>query len=233
MTGNLQIEVIGFDADDTLWVNEPYYREAESKFVKLVSGYGVGGDIAASLFNTEMANLELYGYGIKAFMLSLVECAIDLTGGSVTASTISEIIGIGKGMLQRPIELLDGVKKVLEDLAPKYKLIVATKGDLLDQESKMKRSGISSFFHHIEVMSDKRDENYIQLLRHLEIEPSGFLMIGNSMKSDIIPVLNLGAMAIHIPFHTTWEHEEVDEDPDSEYFIRVAGIREVPGLINR
>lgn len=233
MTGNLQIEVIGFDADDTLWVNEPYYREAESKFVKLVSGYGVGGDIAASLFNTEMANLELYGYGIKAFMLSLVECAIDLTGGSVTASTISEIIGIGKGMLQRPIELLEGVKKVLEDLAPKYKLIVATKGDLLDQEAKMKRSGISSFFHHIEVMSDKRDENYIQLLRHLEIDPSGFLMIGNSMKSDIIPVLNLGAMAIHIPFHTTWEHEEVDEDPDSEHFIRVAGIREVPGLINR
>ena len=233
MIWNGNIEVIGFDADDTLWVNEPYYREAEMEFVKLVSAYGVSGDIAGSLFKTEMANLKLYGYGIKAFMLSLVECAIDLTEGAVTASTISKIIGIGKEMLQRPIELLEGVKQVLERLAPHYKLIVATKGDLLDQEGKMKRSGISGYFHHIEVMSDKQDENYVQLLQHLEIEPSAFLMIGNSMKSDILPPLNLGAMAIHVPFHTTWEHEEVDKEPESDRFIRVGAIAEVPGLIIR
>ncbi|MCP4310997.1 MAG: HAD family hydrolase [Bacteroidetes bacterium] len=231
MRNNGQIEVIGFDADDTLWVNEPYYRDAEKQFVKLIEAYGLTGDISGALFRTEIANLELYGYGIKAFMLSLVECAIQVTDGSVTARTISHILGIGKEMLRRPIELLDDVKLVLESLAPHYKLIVATKGDLLDQEGKMKRSGISSCFHHIEVMSDKQEEHYVQLLNHLEIEPSRFLMIGNSMKSDIIPPLNLGARAIHVPFHTTWAHEEVDEDPVSDRFLRVEGIREVPGLI--
>ncbi len=225
------IEVIGFDADDTLWVNEPYYREAEENFVRLLTAYGVEGDIAGSLFKMEMANLELYGYGIKAFMLSLVECAIDLTGATVSGQTISQIIGIGKEMLQRPIELLDGVKEVLENLAPRYKLIVATKGDLLDQEGKMKRSGIASCFHHIEVMSNKQEEHYVQLLNHLEIKPSRFLMIGNSMKSDIIPPLNLGARAIHVPFHTTWAHEEVEEEPKSDNFVRITGIRELTELL--
>ncbi len=232
MSINGSIEVIGFDADDTLWINEPYYREAEEHFVMLLTDEGVKGDIAKFLFQTEMANLGLYGYGIKAFMLSLVECAIQLTDSEVSARTIAKIIGIGKDMLRRPIELLDDVKMVLESLAPYYKLIVATKGDLLDQEGKMKRSGIASCFHHIEVMSDKQEEHYVDLLRHLEIEPSAFLMIGNSMKSDILPLLKLGATAIHVPFHTTWAHEEVDEDPLSERFIRVNGIREVLGLIN-
>lgn len=231
MSKNGQIKVIGFDADDTLWVNEPYYREAEAQFIQLIAAYGVKGDIASSLFKTEIANLELYGYGIKAFMLSLVECAIQLTGGAVTSETISRIIQMGKEMLRRPIELLDDVKMVLENLAPHYKLIVATKGDLLDQEGKMKRSGIATCFHHIEVMSDKQEAHYVQLLNHLEIEPSSFLMIGNSMKSDIIPPLNLGARAIHVPFHTTWAHEEVDEDPETERFLRVEGIRDVPGLL--
>ena len=231
MSRNGQIEVIGFDADDTLWVNEPYYRDAEKQFVNLIKAYGVEGDIAGALFKTEIANLELYGYGIKAFMLSLVECAIQLTNGSVSAQTISRIIGIGKEMLKRPIELLDDVKEVLETLAPNYKLIVATKGDLLDQEGKMKRSGIASCFHHIEVMSDKQEAHYVQLLNHLDIEPSRFLIIGNSMKSDIIPPLSLGARAIHVPFFTTWAHEEVEKDPDSDRFIRVEGIRDVLGLI--
>jgi putative hydrolase of the HAD superfamily len=225
------IKVIGFDADDTLWVNEPYYREAEEEFIRLVSAYGVEGDIASELFSTEIANLELYGYGIKAFVLSLVECAIRLTDGSVTAQTIKQILDIGKDMLQRPIELLDDVKMVLRELAPSYRLIVATKGDLLDQEGKMRRSSISSFFHHIEVMSDKKEEAYIQLLRHLDMEPRDFLMIGNSMRSDILPPLNLGAWAIHVPFHTTWAHEEVDEDPQTERFFQVDQLREILTLI--
>jgi len=225
------IKVIGFDADDTLWVNEPYYRDAEQQFVQLVKDDGVKEDIAAALFKTEIANLELYGYGIKAFMLSLVECSITLTGGEVSSETISKIIGIGKEMLQRPIELLDDVKKVLEQLAPHYRLIVATKGDLLDQERKMKRSSISSCFHHIEVMSDKKEENYIQLLHHLDISPCDFLMIGNSMKSDIIPPLNLGAWAIHVPYHTTWAHEQADKDPDSDQFFQVEHLIEILDLI--
>ncbi len=226
-----EVKIIGFDADDTLWVNEPYYREAEETFIQLIAGYGVEEDIAVALFKTEMSNLGLYGYGIKAFILSLVECAITLTKGAVTSSTISQIIRIGKEMLQRPIELIGDVKQVLEQLAPHYRLIVATKGDLLDQEGKMRRSSIASYFHHIEVMSDKKEQNYIQLLQHLDIKPGEFLMIGNSMKSDVIPPLNLGASAIHVPFHTTWAHEEVDTDPVSKKFFRVDRLLEIPNLI--
>ena len=223
--------MIGFDADDTLWVNEPYYREAETQFVDLVTAYGVKGNIAGELFKTEIANLELYGYGIKAFMLSLVECAIELTGGAVRAQTVSRIIGIGKSMLERPIELLDDVKYVLQRLAPHYRLIVATKGDLLDQERKMRKSSISDYFHHIEVMSDKKEQHYVQLLKHLDIAPEEFLMIGNSLKSDIIPPLELGAWGIYVPFHTTWAHEEVEGEPDSTRYFRVKYLRDVLKVI--
>jgi putative hydrolase of the HAD superfamily len=226
------IKVIGFDADDTLWVNEPYYREAETQFVELLTTYGVSGNIAGELFKTEIANLGLYGYGIKAFMLSLVECAIELTDGAVKAQSINEIIGIGKSMLERPIELLEDVKYVLQRLAPKYRLIVATKGDLLDQERKMRKSSISSYFHHIEVMSDKKEQHYLQLLKRLEIAPEEFLMIGNSLKSDILPPLKLGAWGIYVPFHTTWAHEEVDEKPDPERYFQVKQLRDVLNIIS-
>jgi len=225
------IKVIGFDADDTLWVNEPYYREAENQFVDLVTAYGVRGNIAEELFKTEIANLELYGYGIKAFMLSLVECAIELTDGALNASTVSRIIGIGKSMLERPIELLDDVKYVLQQLAPQHKLIVATKGDLLDQERKMRKSSISDYFHHIEVMSDKKEQHYLQLLKHLDISPAEFLMVGNSLRSDILPPLELGAWGIYVPFHTTWAHEEVDTEPESDHYFRVNHLREVLDIL--
>lgn len=226
------IKVIGFDADDTLWVNEPYYREVEEKFVQLVSSYGVNGNIAGALFETEIANLRLYGYGIKAFMLSLVECAIQLTDGGVSSRDISRIIGMGKSMLERPIELLDDVKLVLKSLAPRYRLIVATKGDLLDQERKMHRSSISRYFHHIEIMSDKKEQQYVQLLKHLDIPPEAFLMIGNSLKSDIIPSLELGSWAVYVPYHTTWAHEEVDQEPDSKRYFKVEHLRQVLEIIH-
>ena len=226
------IKVIGFDADDTLWVNEPYYREVEEEFVQLVTAYGVNGNIAGALFETEIANLRLYGYGIKAFMLSLVECAIKLTDGGVSTRDISRIIGLGKAMLDRPIELLDDVKRVLHSLAPRYRLIVATKGDLLDQERKMHRSGITEYFHHIEIMSDKKQQQYVQLLNHLDIPPESFLMIGNSLKSDIIPPLELGSWGIYVPYHTTWAHEEVEGEPDSERFFRVEHLHQVLDIIH-
>ncbi len=226
------IKVIGFDADDTLWVNEPYYRDAEEQFVQLVTSYGVNGNIAGALFETEISNLRLYGYGIKAFILSLVECAIQLTDGGVSSRDISLIIGIGKSMLEHPIELFNDVKLVLKRLAPHYRLIVATKGDLLDQERKMRRSGIADYFHHIEVMSDKKEQHYVQLLKHLDIAPESFLMIGNSLKSDIIPPLELGAWGVHVPYHTTWAHEEVDKEPESTRFFQVEQIHQVLGLIS-
>lgn len=209
------IKVIGFDADDTLWVNETYFRDAETQFAKLLSGYETPNKIDQELFKKEIDNLKLYGYGVKAFTLSMVESALELSNYQISAKTIEAILNIGKDMLDKPVELLDGVEEVLKTLSKRYKLILATKGDLLDQERKLEKSGLTKYFHHIEVMSDKKEDNYSSLLNHLDINPSEFLMIGNSLKSDVIPLVNLRAQAIHVPFHTTWVHEEVTEEEKS------------------
>lgn len=205
------VKVIAFDADDTLWVNETYFREAEHEFAKLLSSYETENKIDQELFKTEIKNLEMYGYGIKGFVLSMIECALELTNKSVQPHVIERILDIGKDMLTKPIELLEGVEEVLSSLHGKYKLIVATKGDLLDQERKLEKSGLLKYFHHIEVMSEKKEADYEKLLRHLDINPGELLMIGNSLKSDVLPLLSIGAEAIHVPFHTTWEHEEVSK----------------------
>ena len=207
-----KIKVIGFDADDTLWVNETYFREAEEEVGRLLSHYETPNKIDQELFKMEMENLSTYGYGVKGFVLSMVELAIDLSNGQVSNSIISKILNIGKDMINKPIELLDGVEDVLIELSKRYRLIVATKGDLLDQERKLEKSGLLQYFHHIEVLSEKQEANYEKLLSHLDINPAEFLMIGNSLKSDILPLVNIGASAIHIPFHTTWQHENVSEE---------------------
>ncbi|MFT4698098.1 MAG: putative hydrolase of the HAD superfamily [Flavobacteriaceae bacterium] len=207
-----RIKVIAFDADDTLWVNEPYFRKAEEDFCKLLKAYMNEEDCNSFLFNIEMKNLGLYGYGIKPFTLSLIEAALSISDEKIPNSVISELIEIGKEMLQKPIELLDGIEETLKFLSKKYKLVVATKGDLLDQERKLIKSGLEGYFHHIEVMSDKRPKQYQKLVSHLDILPEEFLMIGNSLKSDILPVLEIGAHAFHIPFHTTWAHEHIEEE---------------------
>lgn len=206
------IKVIGFDADDTLWVNETYFREAEQEFCKLLSKYETLNKIDQELFKKEIGNLPLYGYGVKAFMLSMVECALELSNHGVSSKTVEAILNIGKNMLNKPVELLDSVEAVLQALSKNYRLILATKGDLLDQERKLEKSGLTNYFHHIEVLSDKKEANYSKLLNHLDIKPSEFLMIGNSLKSDVLPLVGIGAHAIHVPFHTTWAHEEVGED---------------------
>ena len=204
-----QIKVIAFDADDTLWVNETYFREAEDAFAALLSPYETKNKITQELFKTEIKNLSIYGYGVKGFVLSMLECALVLSNYQLPPETLGEIIAIGKEMLEKPIQLLDGVEEVLESLQGKYKLIVATKGDLLDQERKLEKSNLLHYFHHIEVMSDKKEKDYLKLVKHLDIVPAQLLMIGNSLKSDVLPLLGIGAKAIHIPFHTTWVHEEV------------------------
>ncbi|WP_340076461.1 HAD family hydrolase [Leptobacterium sp. I13] len=221
------IKVIGFDADDTLWVNETYFRETEHKFAQLLSAYETENKIDQELFKMEMQNLGVYGYGIKGFMLSMIESAIDLSNGKIQTEVISEIINLGKEMISMPVELLDGVEEVLQILSKKYRLILLTKGDLLDQERKLEKSGLSEYFHHIEVLSDKKEANYQNLLEHLEIEVSEFLMIGNSLKSDILPLVNIGAKAIHVPFHTTWTHEEVDEDDDNGGYRTVDTLKQI------
>ncbi|EAR01879.1 HAD family hydrolase [Maribacter sp. HTCC2170] len=226
------IKVIGFDADDTLWVNETYFRETEEQFANLLEGFETKNKIDQELFKKEMDNLELYGYGIKGFMLSMIESSLELSNNKVSQATIQEILNLGKRMIAHPVELLDGVKEVLKELGDKYRLIVLTKGDLLDQERKLERSSLSNYFHHVEVLSDKKEENYKNLLEHLEIEVDEFLMIGNSLKSDVLPIINIGAKAVHVPFHTTWQHEQVSfEDEDYDY-LKINSLKDVLDYLN-
>lgn len=219
------IKVIAFDADDTLWVNEPYFRESEMEFCNLLKNGMSIEELTEELFATEIGNIPLYGYGTKAFILSMIETSLKITKGNVSSEKIQAIISLGKQQMNKPIELLDGVVEVLENLQGKYKLIVATKGDLLDQERKLKKSGLLKYFHHIEVMSDKKEDDYKKLIQHLDIDANEFLMVGNSLKSDILPVLNLGGEAVHVPFHTTWVHELVSDEE-----LKTAGIKEIQNI---
>jgi putative hydrolase of the HAD superfamily len=170
------------------------------------------------LFEVEMKNLPIYGYGIKPFTLSLIEAAIRFSDGKVPITAINELIDRGKEMLEAPVVLLDGVEETLKALATNYRLVMATKGDLLDQERKLIKSGLERYFHHIEIVSDKTEKHYQKLVNHLDVKAEEFLMIGNSLKSDILPVLGIGAHAFHIPFHTTWIHEQVKEPVVHENF---------------
>mgnify|MGYP000014564076 FL=1 len=223
-----QCKVIAFDADDTLWINETYFREAEKKFAQYLVRFETENKIEQELFKTEIKNLEIYGYGIKGFMLSMVECALKVSNYTISQREIDDILTIGKEMIEKPIELLDGVEEVLQKLKKSYTLIVATKGDLLDQERKLEKSGLLHYFHHIEVMSEKKVADYQKLIRHLDIQSSELLMVGNSLKSDVLPVLKTGASAIHVPFHTTWAHEEVSKkDAHESTFKTVHSITDI------
>lgn len=227
----MNLKVIAFDADDTLFVNEPYFQEVEHKFCALMSDYLSQQGLSQELFKTEIANLDLYGYGIKGYILSMIEAAMKISNNTISLEIIEKIIIYGKELLQKPIELLDGVEETLAALHGKYKLIVATKGDLKDQQSKLHRSGLGHYFHHIEVMADKQELNYQKLLQRLEIEPSEFFMIGNSLKSDVLPVLEIGGFAVHIPFHTTWEHEKISHKVEHPNFKTLENITEVLPLL--
>lgn len=227
------IKVIGFDADDTLWVNETYFREAELEFAKLLSQYETANKIDQELFKIEIDNLPLYGYGVKAFTLSMIESALQLSNHNISNKTMEAILNIGKDMLNKPVELLDGVEQVLRTLSKKYRLILATKGDLLDQERKLEKSRLTDYFHHIEVLSDKKEDNYSKLLNHLDINPSEFLMIGNSLKSDVLPLINIKAHAIHVPFHTTWAHEQVTEkETNGKAYKTIKTLKDLIKLLN-
>ncbi|MGM5631832.1 HAD family hydrolase [Apibacter raozihei] len=218
------IKTIAFDADDTLWVNEPYFQEAEKQFCTLLENYLPKHLISKELFKTEMKNLHLYGYGVKGFVLCMIETANRISNQSVSSDIIDKILFIGKELLQKPIKLLPGVNKILEKLNGKYRLIVATKGDLLDQERKLKKSGLEIYFHHIEIMSDKKVHDYQKLLKHLDCKPENFLMLGNSIKSDILPVLELGGYGGYIPYHVTWVHEQQEINLQNDNFIKLKSI---------
>jgi len=225
-----RIKVIGFDADDTLWVNETYYLAIEQQFCRLMVDYLPSEAATKELFKTEMGNMELYGYGAKAFILSVIETALRVSGGKVPAAIIQKLIDLGKELISRDIELLDGIEQLLPILQGRYRLIVATKGDLLDQERKLRKSGLLPFFHHIEIMSDKQEADYQKLLRRLDIAPEEFLMVGNSIKSDILPVVALGGKGVYVPFHTTWQHEIITEPGTSYHQIeRISELLNILG----
>lgn len=227
----MNIKVIAFDADDTLWINEPFFQETEKKFYDLMGDYLPEHSIAKELFKIEIDNLDVYGYGIKAYILSMIEAALRISENTISIEAIGKIIEYGKEMLEKPVELLEGVEEALKALHGKYKLVVATKGDLKDQHRKLHDSGLGHYFHHIEVMSDKKQIDYQKMLKRLEVEPSEFLMIGNSLKSDVLPVLEIGGHACHIPFHTTWLHEQIDHTIDHENFREAETISQLLPLL--
>lgn len=224
-------KIIAFDADDTLWHNEPYFDEAQERFCVLFQDYASSQEILGLILNHQIKNLPLYGFGIKAFTLSMIESALELTNHKISGQNIQKVIQIGKDLLQKPVELLPNVTEVLEQLKGSHKLIVATKGDLKDQQRKLHDSGIGAYFHHIEVMSDKAELDYEKMLGRLDCNAEDFLMIGNSLKSDVLPVLNIGGHAIHIPYHTTWEYEKIDFEIEHDNFKSFTNITEILPLL--
>lgn len=227
----MPFKTIAFDADDTLWINEPYFDEAEERFVTLLEDFLSKQSISQKLFEVQIKNLPLYGYGIKGYTLSMIETANLITDRKAPLLLFDKIIEIGQDLLQKPVELIDGVTETLQYLQGKYKLVVATKGDLKDQHRKLHLSGLGPFFHHIEVMVEKESLDYEKMLNRLETEPDDFLMIGNSLKSDVLPVLKAGGSAIHVPFHTTWAHERIDHEIIHPNFFTVEKISEITDII--
>ncbi|WP_129713727.1 HAD family hydrolase [Pedobacter sp. SYP-B3415] len=225
------IKVVAFDADDTLWANEGYFQEVEQTYYELMAGYASKQELSRTLHETILANLPLYGYGTKGFILSMTEAALAASGDNLPGALLRQILELGKKQINQPVELLEGVEQVLAALRPKYRLVLATKGDLLDQERKLRKSGLMPYFHHIEIMSEKDEGNYSKLIKHLDIEASQLLMIGNSLKSDVLPVLKIGGYAIHVPYHITWAHEMVDHDIDDDRMAVVERITDVLKIV--
>lgn len=225
------IEIIAFDADDTLWHNESLFTITQDKYKKLLSKYHSEDWIDQRLFDTETENIQHFGYGIKGFTLSMIETAIELSEGRVTGAEISQIIEFAKEMLKSPIELLEGVAETVEKLSTTHDLMIITKGDLFDQESKIARSGLADYFSRIEIVREKDDEVYQKILDRHKIDKNKFVMVGNALKSDILPVLRIGAAAIHVPYHTTWAREIVGEDELKNYnFLRLKGMQDLAEL---
>lgn len=221
------IAVVAFDADDTLWINEPYFQETEKAFCSLLEDYLPLHSVSQELYKTEMKNLHLYGYGVKGFILCMIETMHTVTNGSAGLHMVHQILELGQTLLQKPVQLLSGVEETLQQLQGKYKLVIATKGDLLDQERKLEKSGLQDYFHHIEIMSEKHVAGYGKLLRHLDCKPENFLMLGNSIKSDILPVLELQGYAAHVPYHTTWVHEQHDTPIQHANFMHLTAISDI------
>ncbi len=220
---------IGFDADDTLWHNQPIFERSYDAFHQLLSQYHDPATARTTLIETEMRNLDFYGYGIKGFTLSAIETAITLSGEKISAAEIRKLLQTAREMLEHPVHLLDGVTETLSELSEQHRLLLITKGDLRDQERKLEKSGLADFFKHIEIVSEKDTAAYRRILARHQIAPENFLMVGNSLKSDILPVLALGAAGAHIPYEITWEGEHAEEP--TEHLERFFKLDRMPALL--
>ena len=225
-------ELISLDADDTLWHNESIFTSTQKLFCELLARYHSLEWIEQRLYETEKENLQHFGYGVKGFTLSMIETAIELTEGRVTASEVQSILDLGRSMLKAPVDLLDGVGDTIVELSKSHRLILLTKGDLFDQESKLARSRLGEHFSAVEIVSEKRASTYAAVMKRHGVTPERFLMVGNSLKSDILPVLEAGGAAVHIPYHTTWKHELVEDSAlAGKHFARLTHFRELPDWI--
>lgn len=234
MAASSMIELVALDADDTLWHNEPNFTTTRDRLGELLGKYGLGPDIADRLYATERRNLQHFGYGVKGFVLSMIETSIELTGGRLESSDVRTIIDWGRAMLASPIELLEGVEEAVASLAKDVPLVLLTKGDLLDQETKLARSGLGQHFQGIEIVSEKNRRAYERVIHRYAVAPSRFVMVGNSLKSDILPALEAGAHAVLVPYHQEWIHERVGpEDLANARYHQIAHLRDLPGILAR
>jgi putative hydrolase of the HAD superfamily len=228
------IRVIGLDADDTLWHNEIIFERVHERYRASLSTYHDAATVDRTLLATELRNLDLYGYGVKGFMLSAIETAIELTSGKISAEEIRTLLELGREMLNHPVELLDGVAETIASLSSSHALLIITKGDLLDQERKLAKSGLAAHFEGVEIVSEKNAATYASILRRHDVMPAEFLMVGNSLKSDILPVLEIGAAALHIPYPLSWMQDRTDHAPaPSDRFFQLGSLRELPALLSK
>jgi putative hydrolase of the HAD superfamily len=227
-------DLIAFDADDTLWHNEPIFHATESQFAAMLAAYHPAAWVSERLLATETKNLGHFGYGIKGFILSMIESAIELTEARITGAEVQRIIDWGHEMLQHPIELLDGVRETVESLHGRYRLMLLTKGDLFDQESKLARSGLGELFDAVEIVSVKNAATYRAIMRRHDVAPERFVMVGNSLRSDILPALEAGARAVHVPYELTWAHELMDEKSlEGKDFVTIEKLTRLPDWLNQ
>ena len=227
-------DVIAFDADDTLWQNEPLYLATQDKFKQLLSTYQRAEVVEEALHKAEMRNLQRYGYGIKGFALSMIETAVELSEGRVQGQEIQAIIDFAKEMLEAPVRLFEHAEETVASLSASHELMLITKGDLFDQETKIARSGLADYFTHTEIVSEKTSATYKTILAKHNIAPQRFFMVGNSLRSDILPVVAIGGQAVYIPYELTWVHETaVDHDRGQGHYFELEHIGLVPGLVRQ
>ncbi len=232
-TSQTGITLVGFDADDTLWRSQDYFDEAQQRFENILAGYVDLADVGQRLYQYESRNIAFFGYGVKGMALSMIEAAIDITGASIRAADIGRIIHLAKELLQHPVELLPGVRDAVAAVAAQHPVVLITKGDLFHQEAKVRDSGLSDLFRRIEVVSEKDPATYTRLLAEFGIDAAQFLMVGNSLRSDIAPVLELGGWGVHVPYHTTWAHEaEATLAHDQARMRTLASLSDLPHTLH-